>query len=72
MVDAGIDNADVGIATRELAGVESPGAIKVSIFVIKMVTGGSVTHVVGSAVRESSGVPMVVVKYIVSPFSVKV
>jgi hypothetical protein len=78
VVDAGREKADVGIADKELVGGNSPGegsleAIKVSVFVMKIVTGGSVKRVAGSASAELSRVlSTVVVKYIVCPFSVRV
>ena len=78
VVDAGSDKAEVGIAAKELVGGNFPGrgsleAIKVSVFVMKIVTGVSVKRVAGSASVDSSRVPStVVVRYIVCPFSVRV
>ena len=78
MVDSGMEKADVGIAAKELVGGnasdnESPDAISVSVLVMNIVTGGSVKRVVGSASGFPSRVrSMVVVRYIVCPFSVRV
>jgi hypothetical protein len=59
VVDAGSDKAEVGIAAKELVGGNFPGrgsleAIKVSVFVMKIVTGGSTNHVAGSASADPS------------------
>ena len=79
VVDAGMEKAEVGMAAKEPVGGKSPGgggsleAIKVSVFVMKIVTGGSVKRVAGSASVDSSRVlSTVVVRYIVCPFSVRV
>ena len=78
VVDVGMEKVDVGIADKELVGGKSPGegsleAIKVSVFVMKIVTGGSVKRVAGSASADPSRVfSTVAVRYIVCPFSVRV
>jgi hypothetical protein len=78
VVDASMEKADVSIAAKELVGGNSPEngspeAFRVSVFVMKIVTGGSVKRVAGSALVDSSRLfSTVVVRYIVCPFSVRV
>jgi hypothetical protein len=78
VVDSGMEKADVGMAAKELVGRnpsdnESLEAIRVSVLVMKIVTGGSVKRIVGSASEYPCRVPStMVVRYIVCPFSVRV
>lgn len=66
VVDAGVEKADVGIAAKELVGgsspdKDSPEAIKISVLVMKIVTGGSVKRVVGYKSEEPAPVLSAVV-----------